>query len=289
MRGTRLDLTDAPFLAWRNQWNLLFILLSAGLVTCWRCARTAEGTLRHSKWIIAAPAVYAAGILLMLTNAQEAGLPLGSVLILLMLASVGHFSDSPAEAGWDTLRASQATCILVGLLFVGGSAALDAASVVQAVREKLRPPAQATLPFSPEHMSGLVLYDLQDPGHRLANSNGTRYVTVVNDGIRLLKERSSPAESVVALELMSPFSYALLRRPAPGGYTFLGYGGEFDEAHKPSARRLFGEADIVMVPKRNIDIPERYHGLLRNYLPDIQRMFAVAAESPYWWMYRRKL
>jgi hypothetical protein len=286
VRMVRLKLMDVLFHAWRNQWNFLLMLLIAGLVTRWCSAETSGGGLSGLKWFLAVLAVYAAGILLMLTNAQEAGLPLSSVLTLLMVSSLGPGSDDQAAPFLNGLPSSQAVCLLVGLLFVVGSSALDAASVLQAVRERSQPPTRATLPFSSKHMAGLVLYDLPDPEDRHANSNGTRYVATVNDGIRLLKERSSPTESVMTLDVMNPFSYALLRRPARGGYSFLGYGTEFNDTHKPQAQVLFDEADIVMVPKQYIDSPEGHEGFIRNYLPGLQLRFSLAAESPCWWMYR---
>jgi hypothetical protein len=118
-------------------------------------------------------------------------------------------------------------------------------------------------------MSGLLLYDLGDSEFDLAYSNGARYADCINSGLRLIEAESDASESVAMLEQYNPFSYALLRSPGRGGFAFLCYGYSFSSRHKPPVERLFGGADLVMVP--NLTDHVQYAAILETYLPGIQK------------------
>jgi len=106
--------------------------------------------------------------------------------------------------------------------------------------------------------------------------------------LRLLQAESKASESVATLEQYNPFSYALLRKPGRGGFAFLAYGYSFSSRHQPPVERLFGGADLVMVPKRSFTNHFQYNAILETYLPGIQAMFTLTAETPGWRLYRRK-
>jgi len=111
------------------------------------------------------------------------------------------------------------------------------------------------------------------------------YTYLVNDGFRLLQQYRKPGERVMSLDCSNPFSYGLGIPPAPGGSTFLDYNGSFNAAHKVSPERLFGAADLVMVPKFFTDggmqttVPEIYGPYLESH-------FQRVAESSRWKLYR---
>lgn len=285
-RRQRVGLTSILILAWRNQGNFFLMLVVAAMATLWRKTGSRGGGFGEWKWPAAVAAVYAIGILSIGTNAQDDRLPLSVVLVMLMTGLPGGPAGE-GEGGRRVLRIGLAGCALAATLLWVAAASLDIASLLEAVREKFQPPPRAGT-FLPAHMSGLLLYDLDDPGHPLANSNGSRYTEAVNEGIRLLQARSDPSESVATLEQLNPFSYALLRKPAPGGFSFLGFGYSFNERNRPAPERLFGGADIVMVPKKHFTDPGQYKAILGTYLPYVKEAFTLAAESPTWWMYRRK-
>lgn len=106
----------------------------------------------------------------------------------------------------------------------------------------------------------------------------------INDGIGLINRWSPRGESVYALVYVNPFSYALRRKPAPGGSAWLHPVCNFSDAHKPSPERLFGQAGIIMVPKCDQCYRTKY--ILRNYSPYLERNFHQIAESKYWRLYR---
>ncbi|HSW50640.1 MAG TPA: hypothetical protein VLH09_10720, partial [Bryobacteraceae bacterium] len=274
-RGQRVDLNKLLGVAYRSVGEGVLLVLVAVLSTVWK---KGAGIVRW-KWILAVLAVFVSGVMLIATNAQDAGLPLSVIVIMLMAGG----TVPPENMSALTRRA----CALAAVLLLAASASVDAASLLVAVREKHSPPGGAHA-FLPAHMRGLLLYDLPDPSHPLARSNGNLYVDVVNSGIRLLQAQSSADESVITLEQYNPFSYALLRKPGRGGFTFLAWGYSVSSTHKPPADRLFGGSDIVMVPKRNITDPALFWPVIDMYLPDVERMFTLAAENSDWRMYRRR-
>ena len=253
----------ATQVAYRSIDDLLLLLLVAALLARW-------------KWLLAGVAVFGAGVLLMSTNAQDVGFPLSVMLCLLM---AGSFRA-------DTGRVTRAACALAAGLMLVANASLDLVSLAQAVRERHAPPPGAGR-FLPVHMNGLLLYNLGDETFDLAYSNGARYTRYINSGLRLLEAESKVSESVTILEQNNPFSYALLRRPGRGGVTFLAYGYSFSSRHRPSGERLFVDADLVMVPKRHLTDRATYDAILRTYLPVVESMFTLAAETPEWRLYRR--
>ncbi len=134
-------------------------------------------------------------------------------------------------------------------------------------------------PFHAPHLASLLLYDVPDGTDADRRSNGRVYVDYVNDGIDLLRKFSTPHDTVVTLDMVNPFPYALLRPPAHGGSPALAFNHTFNDQHKPSADWLFGSADIVMVPKRPASSEPDARALFRNYLPDIESEFQLRARS----------
>jgi hypothetical protein len=91
---------------------------------------------------------------------------------------------------------------------------------------------------------------------------------------------------VFTLDIFNPFPYALLRPPAPGGTDAIDFNHQFSDEHKPTPDRLFGSADIVMIPKHPSGTDVNTRALLRNYLPSIQARFRLCAETEWWQLYK---
>ncbi|HUK43183.1 MAG TPA: hypothetical protein VLW48_01945 [Candidatus Bathyarchaeia archaeon] len=137
--------------------------------------------------------------------------------------------------------------------------------------------------LTPPNLAPLVLYD----GH-IPRSNGRVLANYVNDGVALLERDSRPDETILSLDMTNPFPYALERRPARGGVASPTYHFNLDDEHRPSDDEFFGDADIVMVPKHPALDDFFYKDFLRAYEPGIHQRYTLAAESAWWWMYRRK-
>ena len=72
-----------------------------------------------------------------------------------------------------------------------------------------------------------------------------------------------------------------------GGIASAAWNYSLSSTHRPTAARLFGNADILMIPKRPAIARIYFDGYVPAYRADIDRMFHLVAESDWWWMYRR--
>jgi hypothetical protein len=101
-----------------------------------------------------------------------------------------------------------------------------------------------------------------------------------------LKLYRKPGERVMSLDFTNPFSYGLWIPPAPGGSTNLQYDGSFNAKHKVSPEKLFGAADLVMLPKIFSDESLQF-AVPTIYGPYLYSHFQFVGESSDWKLYRR--
>ncbi|MDH3253007.1 MAG: hypothetical protein OEM41_09465, partial [Ignavibacteria bacterium] len=116
----------------------------------------------------------------------------------------------------------------------------------------------------------------------------SQYAAYVNNGIHFLRKNTLPHETVLTMDMINPFPYALGRRPALGGIAAAAYQYTLSNGHRPSDDEYFGTADVVMVPKRPSTLGDFYNGYYRIYEPALRDRFRLAAESDMWYLYRRK-
>lgn len=126
-------------------------------------------------------------------------------------------------------------------------------------------------------------YDLKKAG----DGDGSSYVNCVNDGLSLLTAQPRSEESIVSLGYHNPFSYLLRRKPAEGGSTFLGINNSISKTHMPSVDRVFGDADLVVLPIYDSTHLESDQFIQNYYRPYLVQNFQFAARSPCWVLYRR--
>jgi hypothetical protein len=228
------------------------------------------------------------GALLLATNAQASGYPLtGVAAILFVEQGLTAAKRSEPGAGLGFLRADT-VIVLVGLVCFVPELLADASGLASAIVESRRnPPISEVVRFQPAHMSGLLLFDVPFGTDADNRSNGRTFVTYVNDGIDLIRTASKSGETVYTLDMFNPFSYALLRAPALGGTDVIAFNHQFNDEHKPTPDRLFGSADIVMVPKHPSSADADARALFRNYLPSVQAQYRLCAEDAWWQLYKR--
>jgi hypothetical protein len=253
------------------------------------------GVIRSSKESIArsfGPLVIAiivmfGGALLLATNGQRRDFPLNAVLAILLVEQglvAAKKLGLGATAGF--LRADT-VILLVGLLCFVPDMLSNASGLLAAIVESRRnPPVSEVARFQSRQLSGLLLYDVPFGTGADDRSNGRVYVTYVNDGMELISRVSKASETIFTLDIFNPFPYALLRPPAIGGTDCISFDHQFNDAHKPTADRLFGSADIVMVPKHPSAADVDSSGLFRNYLAIIQARFRLCAETDWWQLYK---
>jgi hypothetical protein len=227
-----------------------------------------EGTPQNRNAIqIAGLGLCATGFFLLMTSWQFYGLPLNSIMAMLLLDRV-----IPASANVMPAARLRFSVLLLGSFIALIYLSSELIGLNYPLSRKL---AQAPhTGFTAPSLAGF-------------NSTFERdYVEYVNEGCDLLRRHRRPQDSVFSLNFTNPFSFALGMKPPAGGTTWLQYHTDFDEAG-PSPERVFGDASVIMLPKVFSDgtLPDT---VPRIYGPYLKSHYVVAAESLNWWLYRRK-
>jgi hypothetical protein len=235
--------------------------------------------------LLAVTLVFAAEMLLLCTNQQPTELALLPIFFLLAASRVSirrrALADQPAHPARLICRNVMAVAGVIFLVHF----ALGCAGLTYGVMLKASPPNLSSVErFTEPRLAPLILYDEPlEPA-----SNGREYTTYVNDGIRLLRENTDPGDTILTMDMFNPFPFALGRRPAVGGIAAAAYCYTLSDTHHPSDDRFFGNADIVMVPKQPAVPGVYFDGFYRIYEAGLHNRFRITAESPLWYLYKRK-
>lgn len=119
------------------------------------------------------------------------------------------------------------------------------------------------------------------------DGNGTYYVGVLDDGLALLRAQSQPQESVLVLGFSNPFSYLLRRTPANGGSSFLFIPTSISQDHMPPVDRVFGDADLMMLPQYESTHRDGDQFIENYYRGYLLQNFQFVAKSKDWSLYRK--
>ncbi|MGB9458364.1 MAG: hypothetical protein WCB12_20115 [Bryobacteraceae bacterium] len=221
---------------------------------------------------------------LMSTNAQSDVFPVCAVFAMVMLSEISEDQQALPFAEGRYFRPHYAAVLCLGALLFVPEFTADMVGLSYGVWKKARPSTPAAvLRFTSPNLKALLLYDGASP-----RSNGRNYVTYVNDGVVLLERETHSTEKVLTMDFTNPFPYALGRRPPCAGIAAMGYHNTLGDRHRPADDRYFGDADIVMVPKRPSQADFYYTDFFKAYKPGLQQRYTLAAESDWWLMYRRK-
>ena len=232
--------------------------------------------------------LFLADIGILSTNAQSDGFPLCAIFAILVLNEITADRQTVPATKVPSYRPNYAAVLCLGtaLLFVPQFSS-DMTGLVYGVWKKERPSLRATVRFTSPNLQSLLLYDYAD-AKSPPQSNGRLFTTYVNDGVALLEHETRPNETILTMDLTNPFPYAMERRPALGGIVAPTYHYNIDDGHRPSYYQYFGDADIVMVPKRASLGDVYYADFYKAYEPGLKERYKLAAETGCWWMYRHK-
>jgi len=122
---------------------------------------------------------------------------------------------------------------------------------------------------------------------KTGDGDGTYYVGVLDDGLALLRAQSRPEESVFVLGFSNPFSYLLRRKPAHGGSSFLFIPTSITQNHMPAVDRVFGDADLMMLPEYESTHHDGDQFIQNYYRSYLLQNFRFVAKSKDWSLYRR--
>jgi hypothetical protein len=240
--------------------------------------------LRGLKLPVLGTFLFLADIGLMSTNAQFDAFPLCAVFAIMVLNEITQDQQALKAAEASSGRPLYAGVLFLGALLFVPQFTSDLVGLAYGAWKKERPTnPEAVLHFTSPNLIPLLLYDGSEP-----RSNGRVFTSYVNDGVALLQRETRPDETIITMDMTSPFSYALERRPPHGGIVSPTYHNNLDDAHRPSDDEYFGDADIVMVPKHPALDDAYYIDFLRAYDPGLRQRYYLAASTNWWWMYRRK-
>jgi hypothetical protein len=213
-------------------------------------------------------AASALGLFYLVTNSQGDRLPLNAVASVLVVQAV----SSGFAAAASSQRVARCTLVLWTAFFVFSQAALDLAGTAYAVEGRLRVAGSSLEPFHSPRLAGFRARDGD-------------YVKFVNGGLDLLGKYRQQNDTVMTLDFSNPFPFALGIPPAPGGVTCLKYRYTFDDTHSPSAERCFGQASLVMLPKKFTDYTMT-QVIARLYGPYLADRFHLIGETEHWQLFR---
>ena len=229
--------------------------------------------------------LFAFDVAVLSANSQNAGLPLLALTAILIVNEMVMRRQALPGASERSCRLYYAAAFALGAVLFVPQFASDVAGLGYGALRKIKPAAPATVvPFTSPVLRPLMLYD----GHSDPESNGRVFTAYVNDGVALLHWAAQPGEKVLTMDMTNPFPYALGWAPMRGGIAAVTYNNTLNEKYHPRADEYFGDADIVMAPKRPAHDLGMWTAFYRIYEKDLRRRFGVAAETEWWWMWRRR-
>lgn len=282
-RAEALSLWTAVFNFLNHTWFLLGVLSFSKAASLLFNGRVPRWRRWHLP--IAGSFFFFVDIALMSSNAQADGFPVCAVFALVMLNEVIEVQQSMPVRQASSTRSYLAAALCIGPLLCMPLFVSDLAGIAYGAWSKAHP-APTSLRFTTQSLKPLVLYDTEGYHPR---SNGLLYTTYVNDGVALLERVSRSDESVLTMDMVNPFPYAMWRRPPLGGIAAMAYHYTLSDGHRPSDDEYFGNADIVMVPKHHASEDVYYDDFWKTYEPGLRQRFQLIAESDWWMVYRRKL
>jgi hypothetical protein len=282
--GTAADISNrtAGSYAYHN-FDQFFFLGFLGLLVCLLPRRVRANRCLDSWWPLAAAAgIYAIDVAFMTTNGIQFSMPLVGCFALLLVGEMHAWWDQAGEQDRSRYRVMCALILILGLGLFLPEPLKDASAVIYSSSQSL---AGKPIPHRFESASLGDLLTRETPLGWDEPDNGKVLVDRVNEGIRLLQEKSSPSETVFVLDFVNPFSFALLRRPAAGGTPLFG-GGALNLRDLPFLDRMFSQADIIMV-RNNPRLDSDAASMAWQFGGYVQKSFRLVAESPSWYLYRR--
>lgn len=270
---------------WMNAIYFVFIVL-----LCIQSSRAIEKTKPYYRTFdlpLLGAFVFGVDMFLLCSNQQYSELPLTFIISLFIVNNVFSCNRTTLNGSVSVrdIPSHVRLSIFAGGVFFLFSLSLQISGLVYGAFQKAWPSNVSSVArFTEPSLATLLLYDNQaEP-----KSNGRPYVDYVNNGTRLLREKTKPYETVLTMDMFNPFPFTLGRRPAIGGIAAAAYNYTLSDSHRPSDTTYFGNADIVMVPKQPVSPSRYYDGYFKMYEPALHDRFRLAAESQMWHLYRRK-
>jgi hypothetical protein len=255
-------------------------LVLYGLLT--RVRRRGEPTRPLSRLSVAAAYVLGSSVMVSAGNAREkTDLPALVVIALLLIVKVAPtVSSPPASRPSNPLSLGLAALLIVTAAPI---AARDALSVANSVANP--PPTEQ---LTSEHLKDFVIP--VDSTWQTAYRTANKVPDMINDGLALLRRHIRPTDTVAAVALTNPFSFALSLPPARGVPLWWDVDISFDHNSYPNAEQVFGSARWMMIPRMVAGqgcCQATVRAMLDLYGPYLSTHYAEAERTDSWILLRR--
>jgi hypothetical protein len=250
-----------------------------------RRTKPAGSWLDDHQWLIWTLLVFSSDSLLMLSNMQLHAMPLLGVFAILIASRVIAERQRLPVAEARTELPRHVFVLVMCALLVMPQLASDLVGLANGVFQKAHPSATTGLVrFTEPHLASLLLYD----GAPDKESNGSVYTNYVNDGVTLLRKHCDDSDRVLTMDMVNPFPYALKWRPPRGGIAAIAFNYTLSAQHRPSFDAYFGDATVVLMPKRPAQMRCFIDGFYALYTPALLERYQLCAESDWFWLYKQK-
>lgn len=227
--------------------------------------------------------VFLTDLFLIFTNQQWFELPLIATFSLFVLNNVSHNYKMVKNTDRTFTKCSFWILFSVGSVLFLPIFTSQFVALTHGAMEKYDPPdLESVVRFTQPHLRDLLLYEGETP-----ISNGRQYTTYVNEGVALLHAASHENDTVLTIDMFNPFPYALGRQPPSGGIAAAAYKYTLSDNHRPSDDKYFGNAKLVMVPRKHTDSDGYFFGFLRIYEPTLKKRYSLIGQSEWCSLYRR--
>ena len=241
--------------------------------------------LDNSPWFIWTLLVFASDSLLMLSNSQLTAMPLLGVFAILMGNRVNAERQREPFTGARIEFSRHVFVLVLCALLVVPRIGLDLVGLVNGVFQKAHPSTtKGLVRFTEPHLASLLLYD----GDSHKEANGSVYTNYVNDGVGLLRKHCDANDRVLTMDMVNPLPYALKWRPPRGGVAAIAFNYTLSAHSRPSFDAYFGDATVVMMPKRPAQQRFFIDEFYALYQPALLVRYQLCAESDWFWLYKRK-
>jgi hypothetical protein len=235
---------------------------------------------------LVAALLYLVEIGLISTNGQGPDWPILPVFSLLVASrTADNRNESPAVILDSQLPYHSTLILLCGLLFLPQFIAETAGLAAGAIRKAHPSPVESPVRFTEPRLSSLLLYNSPSA---VKSSSGSVYTTYVNDGAALLRRNCDSRDRVLTMDMQNPFPFSLGWQPPRGGIASTAFNFTLSAKYRPSFDAYFGDATVVMVPKRPAATPHYLEGFYAIYLPAMLERFQLADQSDWFDLYKRK-
>gem|GEM_PF-3319864 len=261
-------------------WLLTALILAALLISAKRRSQSLVPV-----WTLFAlcAAIIGASILLTAGNATErADLVALAVLPLVITSSIA----------WQRHGRSVPMAIAIALLLLG-TVGLIATQDLAALTKNVVMRGYVANPPANQRFDSANLRDFVIPDNSQWNTDyrtAHNVPSMVNDGIRMLRNHAQPTERIFSLAFGSPFNTAMDARPTEGGLLWYDLGFDMDRQHHPSAEEAMGTADWVIIPHMLPDqgcCQETVEAMGELYRPYLDAHFQQVDGSENWVLLKR--